>query len=61
MAKLQIKWVKSTIGFNRDQRKVIRALGLHRLNQTVTHEDSRSIRGMVTRVRHLLQVEEQNR
>ncbi|MBI2830186.1 MAG: 50S ribosomal protein L30 [Chloroflexi bacterium] len=60
MPKLQIKWVKSTIGFNRDQRKVIRALGLHRLNETVTHEDTRPIRGMINKVRHLLQVEELN-
>ena len=57
MAKLQITWVKSFIGYAKDQRQTIRALGLHRLNQTVEHEDSPVVRGMVQKVRHLVQVE----
>jgi len=57
VAKLQITWVKSFIGYAKDQRQTIRALGLHRLNQTVEHEDSPVVRGMVQKVRHLVQVE----
>ncbi|MFA5374357.1 MAG: 50S ribosomal protein L30 [Dehalococcoidia bacterium] len=58
MAKLVVTWVKSGIGFSRDQRNTIRSLGLHRLNQTVEHDDSPSMRGMLLKVRHLVKVEE---
>lgn len=57
MAKLKITWVKSGIGYSKDQRQTIRALGLRRLNQTVEHEDSPVVRGMILKVRHLLSVE----
>ena len=56
MDKLRITWVKSGIGYARDQRRTVRALGLRRLHQTVEHEDSPSIRGMVDKVRHLVEV-----
>ena len=59
MAKIAITWKKSGIGFARDQRRVIASLGLRRLNQTVEHEDTPSIRGMVRKVRHLLEVAEE--
>ena len=58
MTKLRITWKKSGIGYAEDQKRTIRALGLHRLNQTVEHEDSRSIRGMVNKVKHLVEMEE---
>ena len=58
MAKLRITWIKSGIGYAEDQRKTLKALGFHRLNQAVTHEDSGSIRGMVNKVKHLVRVEE---
>lgn len=58
MAKLRITWVKSDIGYKESQRKTLAALGFHRLNQSVTHEDSMSIRGMINKVRHLVKVEE---
>ncbi len=58
MAKLVVTWVKSGIGFSRDQRNTIQSLGLHRLNQTVEHDDSPSMRGMLLKVRHLVKVEE---
>lgn len=58
MAKLRIKWVKSSIGYSRDQKDTIRALGLHKLQQTVEHEDQPAIRGMVQKVIHLVKVEE---
>jgi len=53
-----VTWVKSGIGFSRDQRNTIKSLGLHRLNQTVEHDDSPSMRGMLLKVRHLIKVEE---
>jgi len=58
LAKLMVTWVKSGIGFSRDQRNTIRSLGFRRLNQTVEHDDSPSMRGMLLKVRHLVKVEE---
>lgn len=60
MAKLRITYVKSSIGYARDQGKTIKALGLKRLNQSVIHDDTLSIRGMIIKVRHLIKVEEVN-
>jgi len=57
MAKLCVTWVKSGIGYAEDQKRTLRALGLRRLNQSVTHNDSVSIRGMINKVRHLVKVE----
>ncbi|MCD6518670.1 MAG: 50S ribosomal protein L30 [Anaerolineae bacterium] len=56
--KLRIKYVKSAIGYNVRQKRTIRALGLHHLGDVVEQEDTPVIRGMVNRVRHLVQVEE---
>ena len=55
MAKLRITWKKSTIGRPPRQERIIKALGLHRLNETVYHQDSSQIRGMVNSVCHLLE------
>ena len=57
MTTLNIIWVKSGIGYSQDQKRTLKALGFHRLNQSVSHEDSASIRGMVNKVRHLVKVE----
>ncbi len=57
MVKLNIIWVKSGIGYSQDQKRTLKALGFHRLNQSVTHNDSGSIRGMINKVRHLVKVE----
>ena len=57
MARLCIVWVKSDIGYSKIQKKTLKALGLHRLNQSVIHSDCASIRGMINRVRHLVKVE----
>ena len=57
MSKIRITWIKSGIGYPRDQRQTLRALGLHRLNQVVEKTDSMSIRGMLTKVGHLLKTE----
>ena len=56
--KLRITWKKSAIGYERDQKRTIEALGLRRLGHSVEHVDSRSLRGMIGKVRHLLEVTE---
>ena len=56
--KLRITWVKSAIGYKKDQKATIAALGLRKSRQMVEHDDSPQIRGMVFKVRHLVQVEE---
>ena len=55
---LRVTWVKSTIGHKEAARGTIRALGLHRLHQTVEINDTPENRGMLRRVAFLLQVEE---
>ena len=59
MAKIRGTWVKSSIGKEGSQRRTIRSLGLHRLNHSVVHEDTLSVRGMINKVRHLVKVEEE--
>jgi large subunit ribosomal protein L30 len=54
---LRITWTKSAIGYAENQKRTIAALGLHRLHQTVEHQDSPSIRGMILTVPHLVKVE----
>ena len=56
--KLRITYRKSTIGYNKKQRATIQALGFRKLNQTVEHNDTPEIRGMINRVNHLVMVEE---
>jgi large subunit ribosomal protein L30 len=59
MAKqLKITQIRSTIKRKEDQKRTIEALGLHRLHQTVVRPDHPQIRGMIHKVKHLLQVEE---
>lgn len=58
MAKLRITYTKSSIGYKKDQKGTIRALGFSKLNQTVEHDDTAVIRGMVNKVSHLVTVEE---
>ena len=55
---LRITLVKSPIGYNKRQKGTLRALGLRRMHQTVEHEDTPVVRGMVAKVRHLVRVEE---
>jgi large subunit ribosomal protein L30 len=55
---LRITLVKSPIGYSRRQKGTVRALGLRRLRQSVLQEDNPVIRGMVTKVSHLVEVEE---
>ena len=58
MDKLIVTWVRSSIGHPQDQKRTLQALGFRRLNQTVEHNDSPSIRGMIMKVKHLVTVEE---
>jgi large subunit ribosomal protein L30 len=58
MARLKVTYVRSVIGQKPDQERTVQALGLRRLHQTVEHEDSPQLRGMVHKVRHLVRVEE---
>ena len=58
MPNLRISLYKSAIGYAGDQKRTLRALGLRRLGQTVEHRDTRAIRGMVNKVRHLVKVAE---
>jgi len=55
---LRVTLVKSPIGFPEPQKRTVRALGLNRMHQTVEHEDSPALRGMLNTVIHLLQIEE---
>ena len=55
---LTVTWTRSTIGHKAAARGTIRALGLHRLNQTVKVADSPVIRGMLRRVAFLVDVKE---
>ena len=56
--KLQITLTRSVIGRTQDQRKTVEALGLRKLNQTVEQQDNPAIRGMITKVSHLVTVKE---
>lgn len=55
---LKVTWIKSTIGYNKNQSKIITALGFKKLNQTRILPDNESIRGSLFHVRHLVRVEE---
>lgn len=59
MTTLKVTQRKSTIGKAPDQRGTIRALGLRRIGHSVTHQDTPAIRGMLNKVTHLIEVEEQ--
>lgn len=58
MAKLKVKLVKSTIGRKKDQIATVEALGLKRIRDVVEHNDTPQIRGMINKVSHLVEVEE---
>ncbi|HEY6379218.1 MAG TPA: 50S ribosomal protein L30 [Candidatus Dormibacteraeota bacterium] len=57
MSTIRVTYRKSAIGYKGDQKATIVALGLRRLQHTVEHEDSASIRGMVYKVRHLVSID----
>ena len=55
---LKVTLVKSPIGYPARQKGTVRALGLRRMGQTVEHDDSPVVRGMIKKVSHLIMVEE---
>ena len=55
---VRVTLVRSPIGYTKDQKKTVLALGLRRMHQTVEHEDNPALRGMIRKVIHLVQVEE---
>ena len=58
MAKLKITQIKSRIGSSAIQKRNLDALGLRKINQTVEHDDSAIILGMIEKVKHLVRIEE---
>lgn len=56
--KLKVKKVRSDIGRTQRQRATLRGLGLNKIGQTVTRDDTPEIRGMIRAVQHLVQWEE---
>lgn len=55
---IKVTWVRSTIGYNKNQAKIIEALGFKKINQTRILPDNDSIRGSLHHVAHLVKVEE---
>ncbi|PZD77562.1 50S ribosomal protein L30 [Mesonia sp. K7] len=58
MGKIKVTKVKSAINRTKNQKQTLEALGLRKMGQTVEHEDSPNILGMVNKVKHLVSVEE---
>ena len=50
--------VRSPIGYTKDQKQTVLALGLRRMHQTIAHKDTPALRGMIRKVEHLVQIEE---
>lgn len=58
MATIKVKQVRSRIGKPEDQKRTLNALGLRKMNAIVEHNDTPAIRGMINKVKHLVQVVE---
>lgn len=58
MAKLEVKKIASTIDRPKDQKKIMEALGLRKMNSVKIHNDTPQIRGMIEKVKHLVSVKE---
>ncbi len=56
---VRITLVKSPIGYSKRQKATVQALGLHRMQQTVEQVDSVTLRGMLVKVSHLVNIEEE--
>jgi len=55
---VRIKWIRSGIGFDHHQKRIVRSLGLGKLNQEVERPDTPQIRGLVAKVPHLVKIVE---
>jgi large subunit ribosomal protein L30 len=56
--KILVTLVRSPIGYPEPQKRTVRALGLRRMHQTIEHFDTPALRGMITKVTHLVEVQE---
>jgi large subunit ribosomal protein L30 len=56
---LRVTLVRSPIGYTEVTKRTVRALGLRRMHQTVEHEDSPALRGMLAKVSHMVRIEEE--
>ena len=57
MAKVRITQIKSKIGQPERQKRILTALGIRKMHQTVEHEDTPQIMGMIQKLKHLVKVE----
>jgi len=57
LSKVTVKLVRSPIGFPRDQRDTVKGLGLRKMHQQRELEDTPAVRGMIFKVRHLVNAE----
>ncbi len=55
---IRVTLVRSPIGYTKDQKRTVIALGLRRLHQTIEHKDTPAMRGMLNKVVHLVKIEE---
>jgi large subunit ribosomal protein L30 len=55
---IRVTLVRSPIGYTKDQKATVKALGLRRLHQTVEQKDNPAVRGMIQKIIHLVQIEE---
>ena len=55
---VRVTLVRSPIGYTKDQKQTVLALGLRRMHQTVEHQDNPAVRGMIRKIIHLLRIEE---
>ena len=53
---LRIKYIRSSIGRSAHQKRIVRSLGLRKLNQVVEREDTPAVRGVVAKIPHLIQI-----
>ncbi|WP_075579440.1 MULTISPECIES: 50S ribosomal protein L30 [Acidaminococcus] len=58
MAQVKITLTRSLIGYPKDQRATVKALGLTKIRSSVVKEDSPALRGMIHKVEHMVKVEE---
>lgn len=56
MATIKIKQIRSRVGRPVDQKRTLDSLGLKKMNKVVEHEDTPSLRGMIRKVHHLVDV-----
>ncbi len=58
MSTLKVTQLRSRVGSDKKQRDTLRSLGLRRIGQSVEHADTPQVRGMIHKVRHLVEVSE---